>query len=151
MPKGETLQRVKDDVLEDIKFMKKHISLTENKSMNPSFSETVQQIVYELIKLKGIKRESQDEVDIKGHDYILKKKRMDTNFDPMLRIWLDVTQDFLKRERIVSKKISIPDLVLIMLEYYVKQYPELEKLINQYKLIQRQPVIDKMVERERGY
>ncbi|MFI5407252.1 MAG: hypothetical protein ACHQ1D_12180, partial [Nitrososphaerales archaeon] len=146
-----TLQRVKDDVLEDIKFMKKHISLTENKSMNPSFSETIQQIVYELIKLKGIKRESQDEVDIKGHDYILKKKRMDTNFDPMLRIWLDVTQDFLKRERIVSKKISIPDLVLIMLEYYVKQYPELEKLINQYKLIQRQPVIDKMVERERGY
>jgi hypothetical protein len=151
MPKGETLQRVKDDVLEDIKFMKKHISLTENKSINPSFSETVQQIVYELIKMKGIKRESQDEVDIKGHDYILKKNRMDTNFDPMLRIWLDVTQDFLKRERIVSKKISIPDLVLIMLEYYVKQYPELQKLINQYKLVQRQPVIDKMVKRERGY
>lgn len=151
MPKGETLQRVKDDVLEDVKFMKKHISFTKNKSNNISFSETVQQIVHELIKLKNIKRESPDNPNIRYTDKMLKENRIDTHFDPMLRQCLEFIQDFLKNERITPKKISIPTLTLMMLEYYVKQYPELEKLINQHKLIQRQPMIDKMVQQKRGY
>jgi hypothetical protein len=151
MPKGETYQRIKNDVLEDVKFMKKHISFTKNQSRNISFSETVQQIVHELIRLKGIKRESPNNPDIRSTDKILKKNRIDTHFDPMLRECLEIIQDFLKNERITPKKISIPALTLIMLEYFVKQYPELEKLINQHKLIQRQPMIDKMVQSQRGY
>lgn len=151
MSKGETYQRVKDDVLEDIKFIKKHISFTENKSINLSFSETIQQIVYEFIKLKGIERESEDNIDVKGLDSIFKKRRIDTHFDPMLKECLEIIQDFLKNEKITSKKISIPDLIQIMLEYYIKQYPELDKSINQYKLIQRQLTRDKMVQEQRGY
>lgn len=142
-------QRVDQDVIDMVKFMKKYILIEEKKRLD--FSATIRDVFLRYMKDHNIiKKTDITEREILLNDGVLKLSRIDTNFSPMLRDKLDALSYFLDKEHITKKKLSREELMEVLYEKYIQEYPEFNKLLLEDKYIFQKIQLDKL-SKNHGY
>ena len=145
-------QRIDSDVSEDIKFIKRWIRLTKNKRLD--FSGTVDYILQEFIENHNIVKET-DITDrkIMINDNILRTEyRVDTNMPSNLRDDIKIIQYVMNKDRREEeKKLTMDDVIRMMVDKTFELYPEIKKIKNEDKYIVQKIHFEEIRKRKQGY
>ena len=105
---------------------------------------TEEYIVYKLLEgyfdKIGVKPIETDimQNDIKHNEIFLKRHRIDTNLPDDMKDNLKGLSQILFEKKIVDRKLSYYDMVVMMYKKYLESYPEIKQSLLEYQYIKQQ-------------